>query len=116
MLIPGIPAGRAYIVYFEMYLPGQQDDEDSNTVAESRVWDVDPEIGLFGTGNPGQLDDGSTLADANIALQAVLDAYASADFVVGTHSPVVLVEEGRTAELNLLVDVEVEVEAEGGGT
>ncbi len=112
VLIPGIPAGREYIVYFEMYLPGQQDDEDSDPVAESRIWEDDPEDGLFGGTNPGQLGPGSTLAQANIALQAVLDAYSAsnAPFVLGIHSPVVFVEEGRTSELSLLVDVE------GGGT
>ncbi|TVR32928.1 MAG: hypothetical protein EA404_06255 [Spirochaetaceae bacterium] len=114
--LPGIPAGREYVVFFDVYEPGDQDRDDADMVAYSRVWrEADPYQELFRTGNGNGDDRGGggivvldgpnppEVEDARAALAAVRAAYADkrAYPVVS-----VLVESGKTA--TIAVDVVVD--------
>ena len=114
-LLPGIPAGRSYLVYFELYEPGQQEDEDAPPIYESIVWDYDPEQWLFQDGDrPGSLgppDTMPTLAEAQAALNLTLNGegdnpsrrgYLNVPLRPGV---LVAVEEGKTATADILLEL-----------
>ncbi len=100
--IAGLPAGRSYAVYMDIYVAGQEDDEDASSVAESEFFTsgTTPYDAMFPTGGTG--DDGipssNTLAAAQTAFNNVLNEYTDT-----TTHPIVsaFVEEGKTATITL---------------
>ncbi len=111
--LPGIPAGRSYVVFFDVYEVGDQDKDDADIVAYSRVWQSDPDpyeemfeangSGLVLDQVTGETDPEEALAAARAALQAVLSEYRNRE-----KHPVspVFVEAGKTVEIQLEVIVE----------
>ncbi len=111
--LPGIPAGRSYVVFFDVYEVGDQDKDDAEIVAYSRVWQSDPDpyeemfeangSGLVLDQVTGETDPEEALAAARAALQAVLSEYRNRE-----KHPVspVFVEAGKTVEIQLEVIVE----------
>ena len=108
--LPGIPAGREYVVFFDVYAPGDQDKDDADLVAYSRVWRVaDPYQELFRDGG-SRGGAGIVELTGTTSVEEVRDALAAVRAAYGDKSayPVVsvLVESGKTA--TIAVDVVVD--------
>ncbi|MFP4432715.1 MAG: hypothetical protein ACLFPV_15805, partial [Spirochaetaceae bacterium] len=94
--IAGLPAGRSYTVYIDVYNAGDEDDEDEDNVAESRLFtDGNPYDDMFVDSDDGIVGE-NTLAAAQTAFNNVFDDYTDT-----TAHPVVstFVEEGETATI-----------------
>ena len=96
--ITGVPAGRDYTVFIDIYNPGDEDDEDADSAAYSELFTsaTVPYDEVFPT--PGEVGIGAPLSTAISAFQAVLAEYTNT-----TKHPVVSVsvEEGETATIDL---------------
>jgi hypothetical protein len=108
--IAGLPAGRSYAVYMDVYLAGDEDDEDAPSQAESELFTsgTTPYDAMF-PGSPDDPDDprddpGIASSNSLIAAQAAFNNVLN-EYTDTTAHPIVsaFVEEGETATINLTI-------------
>ena len=103
LVLPGIPAGRSYIIYARLFPSGMSFDEDDEPKYENVVWDEDVDDWLFDPG-PGTLTASSNRAAAEAAFNTVLNGdgvnvgYMNVDFRAGV---VVSVVAGKTGTADI---------------
>ena len=112
--ITGIPAGKEYTGYIQVFNSGDEDDEDEDPVWDSELFSssttpyrdmFDPDDDENGTpeiGDPGYVSSTATPAVAEAAFETVLAAYRdTATYPVFS----VAINEGETASLTLTLDL-----------
>lgn len=125
--LPGIPAGRSYVVFFDVYAVGDQDKDDADIVAYSRVWqsDPDPYQQMFEATNDGfvlsrlatelNLEDSDVgawaRAEAESVFRDVRDEFGGTVTHEVIRSPIV--EAGKTVTIELEVIPEPSPEPDG---
>ncbi len=103
--ITGIPAGKEYTGYIQVFNEGEQDDEDKDPKWDSELFSssTTPYDAMFTGGSPpGDVLPTASSAEAEAAFETVLAAYRdTATYPVFS----VAINEGETATLTLTLDL-----------